>query len=192
MPSDPTTPSRSGTPDTDAAPAHRMPEAVRLGGGAWYVAVAVEIIHQVLSTVMRLIDPGELTSIARDAAGADAPEALADGTVTATIITAGVFSTAVMVFVGWATSALTRNNRRARTMRMLLGYFTVFFTLRAMLLFTSGQTMTADQPLWLSAVDGSLQILAAAAAVTGTVLLFRKQANEFFAAAEPKNHRDSH
>ena len=188
MPSDPVTNTRSRTddPDEESAKARRLPEAVSLGGGLWFFAVAVEIIHQLLATAMRLLNPGELTAIAEEAAGAGATDALTSSTVMATVVTAGTFSIAVMVFLGWAVNSLIHNNRRAKQLRLLLTYFSVFFAIRVAALFAA-PAGTGDSPLWFGTVDGALQILTACAAVTGVILLFREESSRFIAAAEPKN-----
>ncbi|MEZ2121751.1 MULTISPECIES: hypothetical protein [unclassified Corynebacterium] len=155
-------------------PSTTIPESVRLAVQLWWAMVLFEIIHQVFNVVIGLIDPSEVKANVDFGQTAGVP---VEAVITVAIIMAGVLGIGMMMFLGFAVYSYARNSDR-KWLRTLLVFFSVYFVIRAVVVFTATPTGTAV-PTALYLVDGSLQILTAVAGVLGIVFSRRGDALEW-------------
>ncbi|MBI8999553.1 hypothetical protein M0E87_01730 [Corynebacterium sp. CCM 9185] len=155
-------------------PAPTIPESARLAVQLWWAMVVLEIIHQVFNVAISLIDPSEVKA---NADFGDTGAVPVDAVITVAIIMAGVLGIGIMVFLGFAVYGYARNSGW-RWLRTLLVFFSVYFAIRAVVVFTATPAGTAV-PTALYLIDGSLQILAAIAGVLGLILSRRPDAVEW-------------
>ena len=155
-------------------PSPTIPESARLAVQLWWAMVVLEISHQVFNVVISLIDPSEVKANADFGDTAGVP---VDAVITVAIIMAGVLGIGIMVILGFAVYGYARNSDR-KWLRTLLVFFSVYFAIRAVVVFTTSPTGTAV-PTALYVVDGSLQILAAVAGVLGLIFSRRPDAVEW-------------
>ncbi|MCK7637439.1 hypothetical protein [Corynebacterium pygosceleis] len=155
-------------------PAPTIPESARFAVQLWWAMVLLEIIHQVFNVVISLIDP---SGIRENADFGDTGGVPVDLVITVAVIMAGVLGIGVMVLLGFAVYGYARNSGW-KWLRTLLMFFSVYFAIRAVVVFTATPTGTAV-PTALYLIDGSLQILAAVAGVLALIFSRRPDAVEW-------------
>ncbi|MCK7642437.1 hypothetical protein JIM95_005650 [Corynebacterium sp. CCM 8835] len=153
-----------------AKPAPTIPESGRLAVQLWWAMVVLEIIHQIFNVVISLIDP---SAVKANANFGDTRGVPVDDVITVAIIMAGVLGIGIMVLLAFAVYGYARNSGW-KWLRTLLVFFSVYFAVRAVVVFTTSPTGTAA-PTALYLIDGSLQILTAVAGVLG--LIFSRRAD---------------
>ncbi|WKD56784.1 hypothetical protein CAPI_01030 [Corynebacterium capitovis DSM 44611] len=144
-----------------------MPEPFRYMLACWKVMIAGELIHQVLSVISLVIDPSALRQAATEAArssGEQASDAVLTASVFASVAVMALFQLAVVAVLAISRGAIADRKKWARNALRLLQVFSVYFALRAAVLFLSAPASTRV-PVAMYAVDGALQIALAAAGV---------------------------
>ncbi|GAB3708429.1 hypothetical protein [Corynebacterium nasicanis] len=156
----------------------KKPEVVRLMLLLFAVAVGGEILHQILSITIGLMDPSGLYAAAKETMSAEQAEQISEGalraTVIASILAAGGFGIAVMGLLAFMLVLIHRRSKYAGMARRMLLVFGFYFAFRILMLFaaTPGGTRV---PVAMYLVDGSVQILVGVAAVLGLVFSFREE-----------------
>lgn len=165
----------------------KLPESVALMLGLFSAAVFFELCHHILSVVMGIMDPAPLKAQARESlknggpfGGGDAvpSEGMLNASVTTAIVMAGLVGIAFLVLLLVMIQMVRKKHKRADIARRILFVFGVYFGLRAMMIF-GAHPQGSTLPVWLYALDGSLQILVGVAAVTGVVFSLREDTLKF-------------
>lgn len=160
-----------------AAPTEtRPPETVRLVLLLFSVAVAGEILHQILNITMGLMDPSALIATARDQMSAEQAAEISEGqlrgSVIASILLAGGMGIAIMGGLAVMVVLIHRRSKYANLARRMLTLFGFYFGFRILMLFVASPG-GSDIPVAMYLVDGSVQILVGVAAVLGLILSFK-------------------
>lgn len=173
-------PGEQGAPITPSAPEggkKQLPETVRYLLLAWTIMIGGELVHQLFSMVVAMLDPSVLMESAREANESVGGEAVGDDQVMLIVYAAlalmGLFTLAVVFVLAMALRAVAQQKNWARNAFMLLVVFSVFFALRLITVFLVVGATTAGVPTAVVALDGVVQIIAGAAAVCG--LIFASQ-----------------
>lgn len=153
-----------------------MPESVRLALLLWVIAVAVELVHQIVTVAMSLADPSSLEAAARQAAESQEGTELSAGAITTSVYLSigfmALLALAIVVVLAVMLEAIIKQRRYAGGARRLWQIFSFYFVFRAMTVFLAAPGGT-NIPVAMYLVDGSLQIIVAVAAVLGTVFASR-------------------
>ncbi len=170
----------------------QKPEAVRLMLALFGVAVGGEILHQILSIVIGLLDPSGLTAAAKETMDAEQAAEISDNTlglmVTGSIIMAGFVGILVMGLLVFMLVLIHRRSRHAGLARRMLLVFGFYFGFRILMLFmaTPGGN---DVPMAMYVIDGSVQIIVGVAAVLGLVFTFREETLRWTREIDPSGNR---
>lgn len=161
------------------------PESVRLACLTWALALVAELIHQITQTVMSVLDPSELIASAR-ASAEDNLEGVGEGLIRATaygsIALLGVINLLILIALAVALRLFVSRHRAAGGARRLLVVFSLYFALRGLLVFVAAPVAHAV-PVWLTLLDGSLQLIVAVAAVLGVIFSGHKESIDFITPA---------
>lgn len=173
--------------DTAPAPKSRgfgagLPESVRLAVLVWAVAIGLELLHQILSMTMGIIDPTDLLVAAREnGAGEQLPgdaESVVRMTAYAAIAIMGMINLIIVAVLAVGLRFFAKKHRLAGGSRRLLMIFSLFLTLRGLLVF-GAQPGGSSVPDALYLVDGSVQLIIAVAAVLGIIFSQREETLEY-------------
>lgn len=152
------------------------PETARLMVQLWAATIILQLIHLVLNVAMLIIDPSGLQSAARESArGQDLEEVtpeLIQSSVIGTVVIMTLLNLLILGLLTWGLVVLNRRGKHATSARHLWIVFSLYFALQGMTVFALSSAGSAV-PDALFLLDGSLQILAAVAAVTGLVFATR-------------------
>ncbi|MGP6174802.1 hypothetical protein [Corynebacterium sp. A21] len=155
-----------------------LPETIRLFVQMWFLALGLEVIHQILNIVMGMMDTAALQAAVRESLSASDREqvsaSLINSAAIAGVLLMGLIGIAMMGLLLWMVFLVKNRSKKAGLGRRLLQVFGFYFGFRIMIVFmlTPGGT---DIPVAMYAVDGSLQILAGVAAVIALILSFRAE-----------------
>ncbi|MDR7328431.1 hypothetical protein [Corynebacterium guangdongense] len=148
------------------------PETVRLAVQLWAATVALQLIHLVFNVIMLIIDPSGLKAAARETADArDVEEVTTEmiqGSVIGSVVIMTLINLLILGLLTWGLLAINKRSRHAGSARHLWLVFSIYFALQGITVFALSPAGSAV-PDSLFLVDGSLQIVAAVAAVTGLV-----------------------
>ncbi|MDO5512159.1 hypothetical protein [Corynebacterium sp.] len=156
----------------------KKPEVVRLMLLLFAVAVGGEMLHQILSITIGLMDPSALVAAAKDTMSAEQAAEITDGalraTVTASILLTGGVGIAIMGLLAFMLILIHRRSKFAPLARRMLLVFGFYFGFRILMLFmaTPGGV---DVPVAMYLIDGAVQILVGVAAVMGLIFSFREE-----------------
>ncbi len=153
-----------------------QPETIRLAVQLWAATVALQLVHLVLNVIMLIIDPSGLQAAARESAAArDVEEVTTEmiqGSVIGSVVIMTLINLLILGLLTWGLVTVNRRGRRAGSARHLWLVFSIYFALQAATVFALSSAGSAV-PDFLFLLDGSLQILAGVAAVTGLVFASR-------------------
>lgn len=195
-----TTPNR-GTPPTRIGPSAAqpqspnddgnggIPETVRYLLSAWLVMVAGELLHQLLTIVMLVLDPSALRQAAKEAnesMSQDVPAEQVDTAVWLSVGIMGLLTLAIVVGLAVALNAVVKQKSWAEGARGMLMAFSVFFALRVVVVFMSTVQSGTGVPTAVIAADGILQILIGVAAVCALVFASQDEAKKWVAKDKPR------
>ncbi|NLF90023.1 MAG: hypothetical protein GX570_01550 [Corynebacterium marinum] len=180
-------------PDTrTAAPDNGKPETIRLMLLLFAVAVGGEILHQILSVTIGLMDPSALLSAAKDALSEDQAAELSEGAVTTSVYTsivlAGALGVAIMGLLAFMLVLINRRSRHAGLARRMLLVFGFYFGFRTLLLFVAAPGGN-DVPVAMYLLDGGVQIIVGVAAVLGLIFSFRPETLKWTREIDDSGHR---
>lgn len=156
----------------------KKPEVVRLMLLLFAVAVGGEVLHQILSITIGLMDPSALFAAAKETMSAEQAAQISDGalraTVIASILVTGGIGIAVMGLLAFMLALIHRRSKFAGLARRMLLVFGFYFGFRILMLFmaTPGGN---GVPVAMYLVDGSIQIIVGVAAVLGLIFSFREE-----------------
>lgn len=151
----------------------------------WSAMVGLELLHQILNVVMALLDPTAMRAAARSQDAAEGvSDAVVNASVTAATLLVGLLNLIILGVLAWMILIVNKRGKRLPTALMLLMIFSLFFALRALLLFLASPT--GDVPIALFAVDGSIQILVAVAGVLAYLLARQPEALSWLGPTEGK------
>ncbi|KQB84411.1 hypothetical protein Cocul_01212 [Corynebacterium oculi] len=145
----------------------------------WGLVLGAELIHQVLSVVMTLMDTSALKAATKEMAqaqgvGEEIPESLLTTAAYLGVAFSGIIALSVVALLTWLLRVLHTGHKWAPAARRVTMIFAFYFVVRAVMVFslTPGNT---GVPVGFYAVDGSLQILAGVGAAVALVFVFRRE-----------------
>ncbi|MDK8450342.1 hypothetical protein [Corynebacterium mastitidis] len=161
--------------ETQATP----PESVSLLTRVWALVLGAELLHQVLSMTMTLMDTAALKAATKEIAQQQGVEGeVSDSLISAAaylgVILSGAIALTIVAVLWWMLAVVRRRHRWAAAGRRITMIFAFYFAVRAISVFSlvPGGTKV---PVALYAVDGSLQILAGVGAAVALVFVFRRE-----------------
>lgn len=186
----PQKPAQPAPPAQDARPDQR-PEAVRYLLVTWVVMIGAELLHQLFSIAMPLLDPSALFESAREASKG-MPQEVSEGQVKLVAYTSisimALLSLLIVALLGLALRAVAAQKKWANSARTLLMVFSVFFALRMLTVFLINPA-GMDVPTAVIGADGVLQIAAGVAAICA--LIFANQDDvKKWTAKDATDHND--
>ncbi|AIG63597.1 hypothetical protein CATYP_01655 [Corynebacterium atypicum] len=166
-----------GPPETH----QRAPETVRYLVWSWWLIVAGEILHQVLSVAIVVADPSALRAAAKEtlagaqaAEGAEVSQAMLDLAVYASAGFSALVGIVIQGILLWCTMMVAKRHRWSAGSRRMLLFFSIYLVIRALAVFGLGAGASAA-PLWLIGVDGALQVVTGVAAGVALAFVARKE-----------------
>ena len=204
LPPGPTGPSRpsgpTGAPSNPNSASHVDPEAARGGKpetvrymlACWAFMIGGELLHQALTVVSLLLDPSQLIASAKEASkqtGA-VSEAMSEGllnvAVWGSVALMALVQLAILGLFAFALASISRQRKWAGTARRLLMVFSVFFALRALMVFAMRPAGTTV-PLAFYAFDGVIQIMLGVAGALGLFYASQKESADWVDTGAGKN-----
>lgn len=179
---------REAKKDTDP---NAKPEAMVLGVGAWFVALALEGLQQLLNLGASFFNMGRLRAQVVKI-GEQQGQEWSDSMITAVSVSALVFSLvlslAVLGAIAYFVHKVNTRGRNADSLQQLLSFFAGYLLFKAiMVTFTPP---VGDLPVAYYALSGVLQIVVGVSAVVGAVLINRKESVDWV-AGEKKGDKGS-
>lgn len=179
---------REAKKDTDS---NAKPEAMVLGVGAWFVALALEGLQQLLNLGASFFNMGRLRAQVVKI-GEQQGQEWSDSMITAVSVSALVFSLvlslAVLGAIAYFVHKVNTRGRNADSLQQLLSFFAGYLLFKAiMVTFTPP---VGDLPVAYYALSGVLQIVVGVSAVVGAVLINRKESVDWV-AGEKKGDKGS-
>lgn len=171
-----------------------MPETVRLFMYVAAVMIGGELIHQIISTVIVLLDPAALIEQAKDAqpsAVAEMGDAQLEAVAYASIALAELFALAVILVLALAVRAVAKKASWAGNALKLLMVFGGYFALR-MLVVMAVPAGGGAVPTAVIAVDGAIQIIAGVAGICAIVLGTQDELRQWVAKHGAKDAPGQH
>lgn len=166
----------------------KKPEAVRYMLGCWAAMIFGELVHQALTVLAVVLDPSELIAAAKQAADAEVPEALVNASVWGSVAIMALIQLVMIGLFAAALSAVNKQKKWGPTARRLLQVFSVFFALRALMVFAM-RPAASTVPMALFAVDGVVQIVVGVAGVLGLIYASQKESIDWAEAGAPPANR---
>ncbi|AZA10114.1 hypothetical protein [Corynebacterium pseudopelargi] len=155
----------------------QRPEPLRFALRCWWVVVAAEIIHQITNFIIALLTRGQLRNeIASSQSQELSPKLLDAATIMALAGITGL-SLIIVGIIAWLVYTLGRAEKRAPIARRVLGYFAIYFALRAGLLFSMQPQGGIDVAYY--AIDGCLQMLIGVLGLLAIYFASRPESVEF-------------
>ncbi|WPF66397.1 MULTISPECIES: hypothetical protein [unclassified Corynebacterium] len=162
----------------DTTPPAR-PESISLLARVWGLVLGAELLHQVLSVVMTLMDTSALKAATKEIAetqgvGEEIPESLLTTATYLGVSLSGMIAIGIVALLTWLLRVLHTGHKWAPAARRVTMIFAFYFVVRAVMIFslTPGHT---NIPVGFYAADGSLQILAGVGAAVALVFVFRRE-----------------
>ncbi|WP_070463762.1 hypothetical protein [Corynebacterium sp. HMSC29G08] len=168
------------------------PETVRYMLACWAFMIGGELLHQALAVVSLLMDPAELIASAKEASkqtGAMSgamSEGLMNVAVWGSVALMALIQLSVLALFAFALASISRQRKMAGTARRLLMVFSVFFALRALMVFAMRPASTTV-PLAFYAFDGVIQIMLGVAGALGLFYASQKESVVWVDAGTGKN-----
>ena len=168
------------------------PETVRYMLACWAFMIGGELLHQALAVVSLLMDPAELIASAKEASkqtGAMSgamSEGLMNVAVWGSVALMALIQLSVLALFAFALASISRQRKMAGTARRLLMVFSVFFALRALMVFAMRPASTTV-PLAFYAFDGVIQIMLGVAGALGLFYASQKESADWVDADAGKN-----
>lgn len=161
-------------PKTDST---QRPELITYLIGIWTFMVGAELLHQILSVIMSLVDPSALKAAARETAeqSPEVPEAAFTLSVYFSIGIMALITLAIVGLLVWMLVLFAKQHKWAGYARRLLSIFSLFFALRMLLVFLSTPA-ASGVPVWVFAVDGMVQIALGVAGILGLIFANKEEA----------------
>ncbi|AZA14477.1 hypothetical protein ACFPVT_04585 [Corynebacterium choanae] len=161
-------------------PPSSLPEPLRLGRQVWLVVLLVEVLSQLFTLTVQLTHPAVLATLVQESNQAgELSENAQLWAARFAVIVATLVSLAILGFAAFALQRIRIPGKKSRNYRLLLGYFAGFFAFRGMLQFASPAAAVSLVPLQYTVVQGALEILVGVLAVTGAILLYRKEVTAY-------------
>nr|VDG62228.1 Uncharacterised protein [Streptococcus thermophilus] len=186
----PPAPQQPAQPAPDDEPDTR-PETVRYLLVTWVVMIGAELLHQLFTIAMPLLDPSALFESAREASKT-MPQAVTEGQVKlvayASISIMALLSLMIVALLAVALRAVATQKKWANNARTLLMAFSVFFALRMLTVFLVNPA-GMDVPTAVIGADGVLQIAAGVAAICALIFASQEDAKKW-TAKETTDHND--
>ncbi|OFT83234.1 hypothetical protein HMPREF3101_06505 [Corynebacterium sp. HMSC29G08] len=158
----------------------------------WAFMIGGELLHQALAVVSLLMDPAELIASAKEASkqtGAMSgamSEGLMNVAVWGSVALMALIQLSVLALFAFALASISRQRKMAGTARRLLMVFSVFFALRALMVFAMRPASTTV-PLAFYAFDGVIQIMLGVAGALGLFYASQKESVVWVDAGTGKN-----
>ena len=168
------------------------PETVRYMLACWAFMIGGELLHQALAVVSLLMDPAELIASAKEASkqtGAMSgamSEGLMNVAMWGSVALMALIQLSVLALFAFALASISRQRKMAGTARRLLMVFSVFFALRALMVFAMRPASTTV-PLAFYAFDGVIQIMLGVAGTLGLFYASQKESADWVDAGAGKN-----
>ena len=168
------------------------PETVRYMLACWAFMIGGELLHQALAVVSLLMDPAELIASAKQASkqtGAMSgamSEGLMNVAMWGSVALMALIQLSVLALFAFALASISRQRKMAGTARRLLMVFSVFFALRALMVFAMRPASTTV-PLAFYAFDGVIQIMLGVAGALGLFYASQKESADWVDADAGKN-----
>ena len=199
-------------PGGGASSSTSMPEAVRLMLACWAVMIGGELIHQILTVVMTVLDPAPLRESAKEAAkGQDLSDAMLNLGIYGSVVLMALIQLLILagfvvalrmvanrgkraaaarrllqIFATFFALRMVANRgKRAAAARRLLQIFATFFALRMVTLYMMSPGSTAV-PIALYGADGVVQIILGVAGAMGLFYASQKDSGDW---VEPPAHQ---
>lgn len=166
----------------------KRPESVRFMLGCWAAMILGELTHQILTVGALVLDPSELQAAAKEAAkaqGGDVPEAVMNASMWGSVAVMTLIQLSIIALFAIALRALSAQKSWAERARRLLQVFSVFFALRALVVFAARPASTTI-PLAYFAADGVVQIIVGVAGVLGLIYASQKESIHWAEAGNPQ------
>lgn len=166
---------------TAAAPRMQRPETVRLMVAAWWAALGLEFLHQILQAWLMVLSRDELTAQMRrqfEERGTGIPEELLPMAVIGGIGLSAFVAISLLTLLAIMLGVVQRGSKRAGFGRRLLFAFSIYFGLRIFLVFMA-RPSGSSVPETLFVFDGMVQILVGVAAVIGAILSTKKETLDY-------------
>lgn len=168
----------SPQPSGSSEPAgKKRPEVITYLIGIWSFMVGAELLHQILSVTMSLLDPSALKAAARETADEN-PEIPAAAVDLSVYLSIGFMALVMLVLLGlllWMLALFAKQHKWSGYARRLLYIFSLFFAFRMLLVFLATPG-ASDVPLWLFAFDGMVQIALGVAGILGVFFANKEEA----------------
>ncbi|WP_133064043.1 hypothetical protein [Corynebacterium hadale] len=179
-------PEQRPMPDGGASSSTSMPEAVRLMLACWAVMIGGELIHQILTVVMTVLDPAPLRESAKEAAkGQDLSDAMLNLGIYGSLVLMALIQLLILAGFAVALRMVANRGKRAAAARRLLQIFATFFALRMVTLYMMSPGSTAV-PIALYGADGVVQIILGVAGAMGLFYASQKDSGDW---VEPPAHQ---
>lgn len=162
-----------------------QPESVRLMLACWAVMIAGELLHQILTVVVTVLDPAALRESAKQAAegrGEELSDAMLTFGMYGSVVLMALIQLTILGVFTYALRTVAKRGKWAANARRLLQVFAAFFALRILSLFMMAPA-SATVPVALYAADGVIQIILGVAGALGLFYSTRKESVDW---AEPK------
>ena len=118
-------------PGGEASSSTSMPEAVRLMLACWAVMIGGELIHQILTVVMTVLDPAPLRESAKEAAkGQELSDAMLNLGIYGSVVLMALIQLLILAGFVVALRMVANRGKRAAAARRLLQIFATYFALR--------------------------------------------------------------
>lgn len=165
------------------------PESVRFMLTCWAVMIAGELLHQILTVVVTVLDPAALRESAKQAAegrGEELSDAMLTFGIYGSVVLMALIQLVILGVFAYALRTVAKRGKWAANARRLLQVFAAFFGLRVLTLFMMTPA-SATVPVALYAADGVIQIILGVAGVLGLVYSTRKESVDW---VEPMKTRE--
>lgn len=145
----------------------------------WGLVLLADVLHEVVSVVMTLMDTGPLKAAAREMAenqggGVELSDSMLDAVAYLGVGFSFLIALGVVGLLWWMLTLLRKGHKWAPVARRITMIFAFYFVVRAVAVFSLVPGSTAV-PMAFYAIDGSLQILAGVGAVVTLVFVFRRE-----------------
>lgn len=186
----------SATPPESKRDTHTPPESVRFMLACWAVMLGGELLHQILTVVVTVLDPAALRASAKEAAsgrGEELSDAMLNVGIYGSVVLMALIQLIILGVFTFALRTLAKRGKWAGNARRLLQFFGAFFAIRMLTLFAMTPA-SSTVPVALFAADGIIQILLGVAGALGLFYSTRKESVDWVDTGDdPKpNTPDSH
>ncbi|MDY3128070.1 MAG: hypothetical protein SOW59_08130 [Corynebacterium sp.] len=160
---------------------HKRPEVVSLLVTLMMAVVACELIHQIVSAVITVVNIDIVQAMARKNFEQDSalPEAFTRASAWFAFGFSTILSLVIIGVLAWAVRTFADKGKYVAGARRIMFIFSLYFAFRILMVFLSKPIAASAAPDWLFALDGVVQILAGVGGILCVIFASRTETLDY-------------